>query len=166
MILACNWSRICPIFQYVEPLSFSNLKSNDAAAFRRRPASTRVAAVFCIFVRADCPTSTISTSLLSAIEHHSGRRKWWESEYSKAEDQLKEKGFEYRKRQDTYEPGLQIVGDPELAQRAAECRQKVAEHRERNELYETWIRALAARTERQSEEELELTINDVVFFGL
>ena len=32
---------------------------------------------------------------------------------------------------------MQIVGDPELAQRAAECRQKVAEHRERNELYET-----------------------------
>jgi len=99
-------------------------------------------------------------------KHHTERGEWWTSEYNRAEEQLKKKGFEYRERQSSYEPQIQIVGDPELAQRVAHCRQKIAEHREKQKLYETWVRALNAKTERQPDEELELTINDVVFFGL
>jgi hypothetical protein len=101
------------------------------------------------------------------VKHHTERGEWWTSEYNKAEEQLKKKGFEYRERQGSYvEPQIQIVGDPELAQRVAHCRQKIAEHREKQRLYETWVRTLKAKTERQPGEELELTINDVVFFGL
>lgn len=100
------------------------------------------------------------------VRHHTERGEWWTSEYERAEGQLKEKGFEYRERQGSYESQIQIVGDPELAKRVGHCRQKVAEHREKQVLYETWVRALKAKTDRQPGEELELTINDVVFFGL
>lgn len=100
------------------------------------------------------------------VRHHTERGEWWTSEYRRAEEQLKEKGFEYRERQGSYESQIQIVGDPELARRVGNCRQKVAEHREKQTLYETWVRALKAKTDRQPGEELELTINDVVFFGL
>ena len=100
------------------------------------------------------------------VKHHIDRGKFWTDEYNKAEEQLKKKGFEYRERQTSYEPQVQIVGDPELAQRVGECRRKMAEHREKQKLYETWVRALKAKTERQPGEDLELTLNDVVFFGL
>jgi hypothetical protein len=100
------------------------------------------------------------------VKLHTERVNWWTSEYNRAEEQLKKKGFEYRERQYTGEHQIQIVGDPELAQRVVLCRQKIAEHRETQKLHETWVRALTAKTQRQPGEELELTINDVVFFGL
>jgi hypothetical protein len=101
------------------------------------------------------------------VSHHTKRREWWTSEYDKAENQLKEKGFEYRQRNSgSYERGIQIVGDPDLAEQLVQCRQKIAEHREKQTLYQTWVRALEAKTKRQPGEELELTINDIVFFAL
>ncbi len=109
-----------------------------------------------------CPGGIVQT----AVSNHSIRGQFWDEEYTKAEKQLKKKGFEYRDRQSSYETQVEIVGDPELAQRVADCRRKIGEHREMQKLYETWVRALEAKTERQPGEELELTINDVVFFGL
>lgn len=100
------------------------------------------------------------------VQHHADREKWWSEEYMNAEKQLKDKGFEYRERHSSYQAEIQIVGDPELAKRVTDCRIKRAEHREKQELYGTWVRALKARTERQPGEELELAINDVMFFGL
>ena len=100
------------------------------------------------------------------LTHHVQRGEWWAAEHNKAEEQLREKGFEYRERQTSHESQIQIVGDPELAQRVAQCRRKIAEHREEQKVYETWARALKTKTERQPGEELELTINDLVFFGL
>jgi hypothetical protein len=100
------------------------------------------------------------------VRHHIERREWWEREGALAEAQLKKKGFEYRERRTSYENQVQIVGDPELAQRVAECRQKVGEHREKQKLYETWARALKAKNEREGAEDLELAISDIVFFGL
>jgi hypothetical protein len=100
------------------------------------------------------------------VKHHAERGVFWTTEYAKAEKQLKAKGFEYRERQSSYENQVQIVGDPELAQRVTDCRRKITEHREMQELYEIWVRALETKTERQPGEELELAINDVVFFGL
>ena len=110
--------------------------------------------------------SEVLAAAKDRVKHHIARGKSWMEEHDKAEEQLKKKGFEYRERPTSYEPHVQIVGDPELAQRVAECRRKIAEHREKQRLYETWVRALKAKTERQPGEELELTINDVVFFGL
>ena len=100
------------------------------------------------------------------VKHHIKRKEFWNEEYDQAEKQLKEKGFEYRERQSSYEQQVQIVGDPELAQRVTDCRRKIAEHREKLSHYETWVRALEAKVERQPGEELELTIDDVVFFAL
>lgn len=100
------------------------------------------------------------------VEHHAKRGEFWTEECAKAEEQLKTKGFEYRERQHSYETEVQIVGDPELAQRTSHCRRKIGEHRERQKIYETWVRALKTKTERQPGEELELTIKDVIFFEL
>ncbi len=111
------------------------------------------------------PTEVLAAAK-DRVKHHIERGGFWTKERDKAEEQLKKKGFEYRERETSYEAHIQIVGDPELAQRVAECRRKVAEHREKQQLYDTWVRALKAKTERQPGEELELTINDVVFFGL
>jgi hypothetical protein len=108
----------------------------------------------------------VQTAAKDKVTHHTERGDFWTQEYAKAEKQLKEKGFEYRERQSSYETQVQIVGDPELAQRVTDCRRKIAEHREMQKLYETWVKALKAKTERQPGEELALTINDVVFFGL
>jgi hypothetical protein len=110
--------------------------------------------------------SEVLAAAKDRVKHHIARGKFWMEEHEKAEEQLKKKGFEYRERPTSYEPQVQIVGDPELAQRVAECRRKIAEHRQKQELYETWVRALKAKVDRQPGEELELTINDIVFFGL
>jgi hypothetical protein len=100
------------------------------------------------------------------VTHHVQRGEWWTAEHTKAEEQLREKGFEYRERQTSLQSEIQIVGDPELAQRVAHCRRKIADHREEQRIFETWARALKTKTERQPGEELELTIQDLVFFGL
>jgi hypothetical protein len=110
--------------------------------------------------------SEVLAAAKERVKHHVQRGAWWIEEHNKAEDKLKKKGFEYRERESSYESHIQIIGDPELAQRVAECRKKVTEHREKQQLYETWVRALKTKRERQPGEELELTISDVVFFGL
>jgi hypothetical protein len=110
--------------------------------------------------------SEVLAAAKDRVKHHIARGKFWMEEHQKAEEQLKKKGFEYRERPTSREPEVQIVGDPELAQRVAHCRRKIAEHRQEQELYETWVRALKAKVDRQPGEELELTINDIVFFGL
>ncbi len=131
------------------------MKTNDQETSDRRQ----------IWVFRYKPTEVLAAAK-ERVKHHIQRGKWWTENYRQAEDKLKKKGFEYREREYSNEPRIQIVGDPELAQRVAECRVKMAEHREKQELYETWVRALKTKTERQPGEELELTINDVVFFGL
>ena len=100
------------------------------------------------------------------VKHHIERAKWWEAEADKAEGLLKKKGFEYRSHHNSLGEEIKIVGDPELAQRVAECKEKFQRHQQEQKLFETWTRALKAKTERQPGEELELKIGDVVFFGL
>ena len=100
------------------------------------------------------------------VVHHADRKKWWTEEYAKAEKQLKSKGFEYREHYNSLGRDVQIVGDPELARRAAQCKEKIESHHQRIDSYETWVRALQAKAERQPGEELELKIDDLMFFGL
>jgi hypothetical protein len=100
------------------------------------------------------------------MKHHSDRAAWWEGESKKAEEDLKSKGFEYRERERSMGADLEIVGDPELAKRVSTCKQKMREHRESEEQYSTWVRALKAVTKRGKSQELTLTIADILFFGL
>jgi hypothetical protein len=72
--------------------------------------------------------SEVLAAAKDRVKHHIERGKFWSEEHDKAEEQLKKKGFEYRERETSYEPQIQIIGDPELAQRVAECRRKIAEH--------------------------------------
>jgi hypothetical protein len=99
-------------------------------------------------------------------KHHAERHQWWDKERQAAEAELKKKGFEYRERATSVGQDFQIVGDPELIRRLNQCKQKSHDHQEAQRLYEIWARALKARAERQPGEELELKINDIVFFGL
>ena len=61
---------------------------------------------------------------------------------------------------------VEIVGDPELAKRVSTSKQNIREHREKERLYSTWVRALKAVTKRGKAQELKLTIEDILFFGL
>ena len=86
--------------------------------------------------------SEVLAAAEAKVEHHTKRGEFWAEEHDKAEEELKEKGFEYRERFSSHEPHVQIVGDPELADRVAECRNKIKEHRKMRELSETWVRAV------------------------
>ena len=117
----------------------------------------------CVFLYR--PTEVLAAAK-ERLKHHKAREDCWTQEYNKAQAQLKKKGFEYRERSSSHEPHVQIVGDPELAQRVVECRGKIVEHRQHQKHYETWVRALKVKASRQPKEDLELAINDVMFFGL
>lgn len=121
-------------------------------------------------LRASWTFSYKPAEVLDAAEkmakHHGERIKWWQQEVVKAEDALKEKGFEYRERHNTMGSDIQIVGDPELARRVTECKDKIRRHTDEEMIYKTWIRALGGKAKRQPDSQLELKITDVLFFGL
>lgn len=109
-------------------------------------------------------------AVLAAAEkkaaYHATRRRWWESAHAKAERRLKKKGIDYRKREETLETRIEVVGDPELVHRVTECRRKIGTHREKEAQYSTWARALRGRARNQPKEDLDLGIEDIEFFGL
>ena len=100
------------------------------------------------------------------LVHHQERLIWWEKEMDKAENDLKEKGFEYRQEHRSMGSDLVIVGDPQLAKRVSDCKNMIKEHQKRINLYETWVRALQGKAEREPKTDLVLKIDDIVFFGM
>lgn len=98
--------------------------------------------------------------------HHKARYTWWKKELADAEKKLKDKGFEYRQQRRSLGDDLVIVGDPQLAARAAECGRKMEEHLDKRSAYESWVRALAGKAKAEPDGELVLKIEDVVYFGL
>ncbi len=100
------------------------------------------------------------------VQYHKERLAWWRDEASQAEQTLKDKGFEYRSRYHTGGTEVEIVGDPELARRVSDCKKKIIEHEGQQMVYETWVRALRAQTERAPDAPLNLKIADILFFGL
>lgn len=98
-------------------------------------------------------------------EYHEGRRDWWEAELAKAEATLKEKGLEYRESHYTGGHRLEAVLDPQLKTRVEECRQRRDEHENKRKEFHRWERSLAHEMESRSSD-LQLTIDDVEFFGL
>ena len=110
--------------------------------------------------------SEVAEAATRIAQYHAERTAWWETEGNTAEDYLNNKGFEYRERRHSLGEDVEIIGDPELAKRVSECKQKVREHKEQEKLYNTWVRALETVAERGKSHELKLTIDDIVFFGL
>ena len=110
--------------------------------------------------------SEVHAAAKSKVAHHSKRYKWWESESKKAEQSLKDKGFEYREEQFSRGGEMVIVGDPQLVKRVTDCKRKMEEHREQWDAFETWTRALGGQAEKEPDGELVLKIEDVMFFGL
>ncbi len=100
------------------------------------------------------------------LQYHKDRVNHWLAQAVEAEQKLKDKGFEYRHRENTLGRDLQIIGDPQLAEHLTHCRRKVKDHKLKQDVFECWERALAGKAERQPGEELELKIGDVLFFGL
>lgn len=112
------------------------------------------------------PAVEVAEAAERMVKYHEERAVWWEGESKKAEVDLKKKGFEYRERERSMGADIEIVGDPELAKRVNISKQKIREHMESKELYSTWDRALKAITKRGKTQELTLTIEDILFFGL
>lgn len=110
--------------------------------------------------------SAVAGAAEKLAKYHRGRAAWWETESKKAEAQLKKKGFEYQEEIHTMGKDVRIVGDPELAKRVAQCGQKVRDHADKEDQYTTWARALRTGAKRGKSQELTLTIEDVLFFGL
>jgi hypothetical protein len=95
------------------------------------------------------------------LQHHRDRRAWWEGELNKAEEDLKQKGFEYRERMGSGRSNIEIVGDPEIAKRVSVCKSSMRRHEERVEEFECWARAL-----KKASDSLRLTYDDVRYFQL
>lgn len=110
--------------------------------------------------------SEVQAAAKAKVALHSKRYKWWESESKKAEQSLKDKGFEYREEQFSRGGEMVIVGDPQLVKRVTDCKRKMEEHREQRDAFETWARALGTQADREPDSELVLKIEDVTFFGL
>lgn len=111
-------------------------------------------------------TSEVNDAAVSQAAHHSSRYKWWEAESKKAEQSLKDKGFEYREEQFSRGADMVIVGDPQLVKRVTDCKRKMEEHQQNWGLFEVWARALGGKAEKEPDSELVLKVEDVVFFGL
>jgi len=111
-------------------------------------------------------TSEVHQAAKKQVAHHTSRYEWWEKESKAAEKSLKDKGFEYREEQYSGRADMVIVGDPQLVKRVTDCRRMMEEHRQNQELFEVWTRALGGKAGKEPDGELVLKIDDVVFFGL
>ena len=111
-------------------------------------------------------TSEVLAAAKKQVTHHNSRYEWWEKESTAAEKSLKDKGFEYREEQYSGRADMVIVGDPQLVKRVIDCRKMMEEHRQNQELFEVWKRALGGKAAKEPDSELVLKIDDVVFFGL
>lgn len=110
--------------------------------------------------------SAVAAAAEKLARHHRDRIAWWQAESQKAEALLKKKGFEYREHIHTLGKDVEIVGDPGLAKRVTQCKQKIGEHGEKEDHFASWARALRGAAKRGKAQELTLTIEDVLFFGL
>lgn len=111
-------------------------------------------------------TTEVYAAASKQAKHHASRYEWWEAESKAAEKLLKEKGFEYREEQFSRGADMVIVGDPQLVKRVTDCNRMMDDHRQNQELYKVWTRALAGKAKKQPTSELVLKVDDVVFFGL
>ncbi len=111
-------------------------------------------------------TSEVHEAAMKQHGYHLGRYQWWELELKKAEKSLRDKGFEYREEQSTRGADMVIVGDPQLVRRVTDCRRKMDEHQDSQQLYAVWVRALGGKAGKDPESELVLKVDDLVFFDL
>ena len=76
-------------------------------------------------------------------EYHLRRKAWWEEERGKARQLIREAGVEVRAHPVTGGERHEVVLDPDLARRLAECDRKIAEHgEEKAEEFRRWFRLL------------------------
>ncbi len=112
------------------------------------------------------PAQAVAKAAEQQRQHHARRMAWWEKTARTVEATLRKKGFEYREREVTGGARLEVVGDPELVKRIGEAKRKIREHRESARTYATWTRALKTVSRRPGGQPLQLTIGDILFFGL
>jgi len=75
-------------------------------------------------------------------EYHLKRLAFWEEARDKAEQQIKDSGFEVRRHTVTGGERAEVTIDPGLVARLAECERKMEQHRERANEYAQWVAAL------------------------
>lgn len=111
---------------------------------------------------------TLSKAAKEKIEHHEGRLRFWESELEKADISLRETGVEFRETPhvnnsySTTMQNVQVIVDPQKQAHLSNCQTKVRDHQFKVHDYGTFLRAF----ETNPRAELDLTVEDMEFFGL
>lgn len=110
--------------------------------------------------------SEILTAAASRGTYHSGRLDHWVERQTVAEAELKESGLRIR---EAAAPGStsnsyrgQPVWDNEKLKVFDEAQDKVREHQTKRDEYARWVQVLG----RAGEEKLDLTVDDIAYFGL
>jgi len=109
------------------------------------------------------PVKLIAKAAQERVAYHSDRVQWWENQRDEAEKAIKNTGIQVRQHQFTGGKDVEIVIDPTLAKRLAECNDKVEGHRTSRESFECWERIL---TRSGNLETLDLDVDDVRHFHL
>jgi len=98
------------------------------------------------------------------VLHHSARMEFWKGEYELAEGKMRSEGIKLTEQPVTGGHRLQALIDPTIQQRMEECRGKIAEHERKRDDYGAYLRAAQIAAERG--ETLEVSVDDIRFFGL
>jgi len=110
----------------------------------------------------------LSVAIVDKINFHTARLFYWEDEYGKAESEFKASGINLSGEPTAYTHSnsgygaMQVTIDPKMQKRVLDAESKVKEHRDKLAEFETWKRSL----DHTDDLELELTIEDVNYFGL
>lgn len=99
-------------------------------------------------------------------DYHDDRVTHWRGERSEAERELREKGVEFREHEVTGGKNVQAVIDPERQAHLNACASKIRNHESLRDEYRGYARALVRQYEREHDALLELTVRDILYFGL
>ncbi len=94
--------------------------------------------------------------------YHRERQKNWLDSYERVKRELKEKGIDIRFAEVTGGERADIVVDQQIQRRLDECMSKMRAHKRQAEEYEAFTRAFTLN----EHQELELTVDDINYFGL
>lgn len=109
------------------------------------------------------PAPDLAAAAAKQQQYHHERLTWWEEEREKVNEAIGSAGVQLRRHPVTGGERHEIVIDPTLSGRLAECERKIEQHRLRSDEYARWYAMLKAAGEKT----YELTHYDwQFFFGL
>lgn len=111
--------------------------------------------------------SEVLTAARVKVRHHNSRLEYWTAETKKREKALRDKGISFRESvaggstSNVYRQEPDV--DRTLHVNFIEAQARVKNHTDQRDTYQIWVRVLTRQIKSSS---LDLTMEDVVFFGL